>query len=357
MKNKKMTQFMLKVLTKYKGKLFTFFCCESFYFHIVPIFILPSVLAIIGNKYQDKTLTANIALILTFIYSLLFCSSAWIRVLFAEKIRYASIIKVEKDLRQKLFNYTIEHSTNFFNNTMAGVIASKVNNISKNFGDLFETASPLISGFIMFIAAVIVYSQINIYLSLFLVIWTIVLILLQSFFSKKINKSIKSSIEEWSKSSGLITDNFTNISNIKSFAKERHEIKEVKKQGFRILEKSSKVASDQSFIQIALFFMMTSLMLVSIGFSFYSVLQNQMKVGTFLFVCQNMVLLRGAIADLYESSINFLMLWTEMKDGFETLLQEYEIKDKEGAKVLRTNEGKIVFKNVKFGYNINKKSL
>jgi len=357
MKNKKMTQFMLKILTKYKGKLFTFFCCESFYFHIVPIFILPSVLAIIGNKYHDKTLTTNVALILTFIYSLMFCSSAWMRALFGEKIRYASLVKVEKDLRQKLFNYTIEHSTNFFNNTMSGVIASKINNISKNFGDLFETATPLISGFIMFIAAVIVYSQINIYLSLFLVVWTIILILLQSFFSKKINKSIKSSVEEYNKVAGLITDNFTNISNIKSFAKERYEMKEVKKQGFRILIKMSKVVSDQSFIQIALFFMMTLLMFVSIGFSFYLFLQNQMKVGTFLFVCQNMVLLRGTIADLYESSINFLLFWTEMKDGFDTLLQEYEIKDKEGAKVLKTDEGKIVFKNVRFGYDINKKSL
>ncbi|HSQ97764.1 MAG TPA: ABC transporter ATP-binding protein [Rickettsiales bacterium] len=355
MKNKKMTQFMLKILTKYKGKLLTFFWCESFYEHVIPIFMLPAILAIIGNKYQDKTLTVSSVLILVFIYSLLFCAPALLRILFCEKMRYASLIKVESDLRQKLFNHTIEHSTNFFNNTMAGVIASKINNISKNFGELFETASCLISGAIMFIAAIFIYLKINIYLSLFLVVWTIALMFLQSFFSKKINKSIKASVEEWNKSSGLITDNFTNISNVKSFAKERQELKEVKKQGFRILTKMSKVCLDQSFIQIVLFFMMTSLMLVSIGFSFYLVLQNQMKVGTFLFVCQNMVILKGVIADLYESSINFMMYWTEMKDGFDTLLQDYEIKDKEGAEGLKVKKGKIVFKSVKFGYNLEKK--
>ncbi|MDD2839593.1 MAG: ABC transporter ATP-binding protein [Rickettsiales bacterium] len=355
MKNKRIDQFMFEVLTKYKGKLFTFHCCNSFYYHVIPIFILPSILAIIGNKYQDKTLTVLTVLILIFIYSLFFCLSSLIRVLFAEKMRYSSIIKIENSLRQKLFNYTIEHSNNFFNNTMGGVIASKINNIGKNFGDLFECSSALISGFIMFVIAILVYLKINVYLSLFLVVWTILLVILQSFFSKIMKKSVKSSVEEYNKVAGLITDNFTNISNIKSFAKERHEIKEVKKQGIRILIKQSKIALDQTFINISLFVMMTTLMLASIGFSFYLVLQQQMKIGTFLFVCQNMVILKGVVADLYEESIRLTMLWTEMKDGFDTLLQDYEIKDKKGAEILKASEGKILFKNVKFGYNIEKR--
>jgi len=355
MKNKNILHFLFEIIGKYKGKLFTFFCCEMFYFRIIPIFILPSILAIIGNKYQNKSLTTESILVLVLIYSLLFCLSSLMRAIFSEKIRYASIIKIEKDLRQKLFDYTIGHSTNFFNNTMSGVIASKVNNISKNFGDLCERAFSVISAFIMFIVTIFIYLKINIYLSLFLVIWTIILIFLQSRFSKKINKSIKLLTGEYNKVSGLITDNFTNIGNIKSFAKEKSEINGVRKQGFRILIKMSKVVSDQSAIQIILFFMLTSLMFVNIGFSLYLVLQKQMMIGTFLFVCQNVILLRGAITDLYNDSINLLMLWTEMKDGFDTLLQEYEIKDKDNPEILKAKNGKIVFKNVRFGYNFSKK--
>lgn len=355
MENKKINQFIFEVLKKYKVKLITYHCSLSFFYHAVPIFILPAILAIIGNKYQNKTLNVQTVIILVFVYSLFFCLSSLIRMLFAEKMRYNSIIKIENDLRQKLFNYTIKQSTNFFNNTMAGVIASKINNIGKNFGELFDNGSSLLSGFIMFLFTVIIYIKINIYLSLFLIVWTIILVFLQSFFSKIVSKSIKSSVEEYNKVNGLITDNFTNISNIKFFAKEKHEIKEIKKQGFRILTKSSKVALDQTFIQVSLFIMMTTLMFVNIGFSFYLVLQKQMMIGTFLFVCQNMALMKGVVTDLYENSINLIMLWTEMKDGFDTLLQDVEIKDKEGAEILKANSGKIVFKNVKFGYNIEKK--
>lgn len=350
MKNKKITQFVFEIIKKYKIKLFVLFCCESFYCHVIPTFVLPSILAIIGNKYSDKNLTVIATLILVFLYSFFFCLSSLVRVLFTRRMEYASVTKIENDFRQKLFNYTIEHSANYFNNTMAGVIASKINNVGKNFGNLFDSASILASGFIVLLIAIVVYIKINIYLSLFLIIWTIGLIYLQSFFSKIMEKSIKSSVEEFNKISGLITDDFTNISNVKSFAKEKNEIKEIKKQGVRILQKQSQVALNQSFIQISLFIMMTLLMFVSIGFSFYLVLQKQMKIGTFLFVCQNMVILRGIIADLYNISIDFVMLWTEMKDGFETLLKDVEIKNKEGALRLIASNGKIVFKNINFSY-------
>ena len=74
--------------------------------------------------------------------------------------------KIANKFKEKAFNYTIQHSMSYFNNSFSGDISSKISNISKQFITSINAISIIINNFIFFIISLIFFAKINIYIAI-----------------------------------------------------------------------------------------------------------------------------------------------------------------------------------------------
>lgn len=344
------SSFLWNICKKYKSKIILFFFSYTILEDVIRIFILPYILKLFGDAYQIGTLTTDKALLWIFIYSILFSMEYITDILLWKYVIYNFNFKIETDFRSKLFSYVVKHSIKYYDNTMAGVISSKINYITNSFYEVVDELCLILSGMIIFFILIIIYSKINIYLSIFLIIWSILFFTTQYILSKFIYKNSKNLTIENNQLSGQITDDFVNISNIKSFSRQKNERLNIKRQSIKILKEESNVMKSKTINNISMYIFTSLLIIFILGFSLKLVFQKNISIGTFLFIGQNIILISFMLNRIFKNIISLIPHISEMKDGFETLLIPVEIKDKENAKKLQINNGKITFKNINFNY-------
>ncbi len=349
--NKILLKFFWKFAKKYKYKLCLMFVFMYLLKIAKEVFFRPYLLKILGNAFQNDTLTLTMAVVVAILYAFFSSFDYFVNMSFGWKLDYGITSKLQKDARIYLMDYAMKHSINYFNNKMSGVIANKINNISEPMGFVFTSLLRCFSIFIAFVISLVVYARINIYFAMFFIIWVVCFYFAHSFTIKKIYKAKKERTEETNKISGIMNDSLSNILNVKSFSNRNQELEEVKKQGAKILDKESKMANAEIILNIIMFIMIVSIELFSFAFAFYLTTKNKITIGTFLFICQNITLLVSMINDIFSNYIvNLTILISEIKDGIDTILQPIDIKNKDDARSLQNVKGKIVFKNVVFYY-------
>lgn len=352
MKNKTMFDFVWDISKKYKFRIFIFFFSMFFLFNAIPLFISPYLFKLFGDKYQFGDLTTFNVFILSFLYALFFAMPNLFRFLFLEKyIWYGVFWKIQNELKQKLFNYTIQHSIKYYNNSMSGVVAKQIDNATSNVANTFDNFFMLISVFISIIISLIIYIKINYYIAVVFIIWAILFSIFYYQSSKLVFKAKKESKFEKDKLNGILNDNIVNILNIKSFSNKFYEKKLIKKQNIFLLRKISKEYKIDVIFEFINGISTTLLMLIVIIIAFYLTFKQELTIGTFMFICQNMTLLRRVLHNFNIDIMNFMKDYSEIKVSFYNLLQDVEITDKKDAKELKMIDGKIVFKNITFNYD------
>ena len=149
---------------------------------------------------------------------------------------------------------------------------------------------------------------------------------------------------------GIINDDIANIKNIKSFSNEKFEEEIIKKQDNVILEKVSNEIKVESLFQFLNSVVNVALTIAIYSLSYYLVFNKQIMIGTFVFIAQNIVILKINMRSIQKDTKTFIELSAEIKDGLDTLLEDYSVVDKKDSKKLKFKSGKIVFKNINFKY-------
>ncbi len=350
-KNKNILKIIWSATKGYRLKmlLFQLFC--GFLFYFIPILITPYIFAQFGNSYQKGILTVEYAVVLSIIYAFIYSLTGLFRALFIEKyLWYGGVLKVENVLRKKLFNYVLKHSIRYYDNKMSGVIAEKVNKITSNFSETFDLFGNITNSFITMIISLVIYSKINYYLTIAFCLWALIFFIVYYFSSKISFKKRKITSNETAIINGLINDDISNIGNIKSFSSQKTEEKKLKKQGNIILRKLSSELKVETWSRFLIGSLNIVLMLFISCFSYYLAFNGKIMIGTFIFMCQNIILLKSDMESVYDQTKLFIELSADIKDGFETLIEKYEIDDCPNSKKLIVNSGKIVFKGVNFKY-------
>ena len=351
-KNNTVLSFTLPLINKYRTSIVLFFLSMAFIWRFCPLFVTPYILKIFGDKYQIGTLTTTNAIVLSFFYVLFFSIAPLLRMLFIEKrLCYGGLLKMENDFKKKLFNHVIQHSVKYYDDMMSGTIAKKIEKATLLLSDTFGCLATIISAFIVIIISLIVYLNINLYISIVFIVWSVLFLSSYYYFSKLAFKAGKQVKIEQDNLSGLINDDMINISNIKTFTNQPYESQKRAHNGNLIIRKVAYQYKINAISRIINGVLSILLMFCIIGISFYLTFKKEITIGTFIFICQNIVLLQSFIQHLYEESIIFIKNYSEIKNSFENLLQKIEIQDKDGAGELELkNGGKIVFKNLTFSY-------
>lgn len=357
MTNREFLKFLYESVSKYKYKLVLLYILTFVFGGFMPYYVLPYILKIIGDSYETKVLTLNYGLLLVSAYAMVYCSGYLITAAVNSKLKYRTECQIEKDTRVNLFIYSLKHSLDYFNSNMSDNIASKINNVSSNINSFLNKFVFIFSEFLSIILMIFVYLNISIYLAIFFIVWCSVFFYINYFIIKKLNKCSLESSEENNIISGLVNDDFSNILNIKSFSRQREEIKNLKKHGVVLLMKNYNFIKDVNLANFVIFLLLVLLTFGIFSSGFYLVYKKSITIGTFIFLCQNVIFIKSAIINFINRVFEAAEEVANIKVGLNTILKPIEIKNRKNAPNLKDVNGRIVFKNIKFSYDIKNNSI
>jgi len=267
-------------------------------------------------------------------------------------------INIETDMRQQLFNHVQKQSFRFFDNTKTGRIMSRITNDLFDIGELAHHGPEDIFIAIMtLIGAFAIMYSINPELALIAIIMVPFLIILVTFCNIKMNAAWQNMYEKIADVNARVEDSVSGSRVVKSFTNEDFEIAR-----FRIDNGNFRTAKLVAYKVMAWthssMYMMTRLvtlvvLVVGAWFTFNDKLTYGELVSFVLFVN---VLIKpvdkiSALLELYPKGMAGFRRFRELID------QEPEIKDRPGAVAVTHLNGDIVFDDVHFNYDDNKKVL
>lgn len=260
---------------------------------------------------------------------------------------------VRADLTSKAYDYIQNHSYRFFQNIHGGSIVSKIKGIETGYNNLWfgvhhRLANPLLE----IIVAVLALSFINMQLFIFMAIWCLVFFPLMFKMSLKVSVLAKDTTDSYHKAMGLISDNFSNIFSLFSFASRKRELKKI--DDFLVNDRAKK---DYAWIKYELIMAFVGIafyasMLISLFLFMIHLRQiGAITVGDFVFVMTITFFLVDNIWKLSSELGDFLGKIGDFRSSLSVLQIPHEAIDKKGARNLKVKNGAIVFQNIDFNYD------
>ncbi len=330
-----------------------FYCLAWLFFEIandlIGIFVAQYINKNMISYFEIENPILKTGLFLVFLF-IFFNNITYIFKPLKIKMKFNFISHIQKNVRNSLFSYTIQHSMNYFNNSFSGSLNSKINTAAKSVGEILNNFKTVLCAIIIFILISVFYTKINIYIGIsflvILIIYPILLIKMQKMFVA----AQKEKTESISAFFGLINDNFTNISNIKIFSNSLLERRNIKKQNIEIARKEHKRIKAQILFQ-TINFVCNFLMFFSVlGITVYLLTTGKISIADFTYILIITSIARFIIINSVKSLIRVYSSMGELQNALETIYKPIDIKNKEKSKKIIFSEGKIVFKNVRFGY-------
>ena len=339
------------IIESTKGKRFflLLFFLSVFIGDLIALFFVQYLYKFVVNSIVENKFNLKIGIFYIFILAFLI-NFQTLELLLKAFFKFKSATYIQKDVRNKLFDYTIQHSISYFNNSFSGALSNKIDTIVRNIREFFTLVLAVMNLILFFIATSMAYFKINWHLSLFFVILTFLYVIIVSKIRQKLIKASVDKAESRNKYFGLINDDFVNVSNIKAFNTEKIEINRVKKQNFEILRKSSRFLRFMSYVGFLNGLFVFLYVAIIMGFSIYLLVNKTINLGDFLFIWSITAIFGSFLRAGVFALTNVFETLGNIQNGIDTLLKPISITNKKDAKDIVITDGRIVLKNVKFSY-------
>lgn len=256
------------------------------------------------------------------------------------------------DMNQAILDYTLRHSHQFFQQNMIGDIAKKINNLIENTRRMFdESISHFMRMISLILMDIIFVYQISFIFCLILIAWILIFFFASFHMSRKFIflSEIKSNREDIL--SAKLVDSISNASSVNLFARREFEL-EARGESIENYIKSYKKKEYQAFcmhsIQGA---MIAGMIFLVLSFLIYLYANRRIIVGDFILILGIFIEIGYMMWWTMGMVESFIDMYGKMKDSLRFLLIPILVYDKDGAKSLICNYGKIYFKDVYFHYD------
>ncbi|HEY4518116.1 MAG TPA: ABC transporter ATP-binding protein [Candidatus Paceibacterota bacterium] len=255
-------------------------------------------------------------------------------------------------LRQQAYNNLLHHSYSFFTNNFTGALVQRIGRYARAFERLTDriiwNVLPLV---VRLIGVVLVLYRIEPALSALVVLWALLYMIVNYFYSKWRLKYNLKMVEADSYTTGVLADTITNQNNIDVFSqheREKEHFKSVSDEQMRITRKNWNINNGLDAIQALL------ITLVEFGVFYFMIglwQQGLASVGTFVLIQLYVIGLGGQLWDFGRIVRDFYESYADAKEMVEIMKLPYEIKDASGAKALSVPRGEVLFENVSFNFS------
>lgn len=258
--------------------------------------------------------------------------------------------RFQADVRKAMFEYSLSHSHQFFSDQFSGSVASKISRM----GDAILSVLTI---FATIFFPVIFAFCINIFLlyqakPLFAYImmgWFSLHVLITYAFTKKC--ALKSSIHSAAVTqlNGKIVDAFSNVANIRLFARKRHEMHYLSTYQNEEVKKSQNLLHYNAIMKLFLGAASLSFVFMMVGLGVYAWQKDLITNGELALILTSLNLVGLA----WYMGMHLIKVYEDMgtcKEALTLIQKPHDIKDMPQAKPIHISRGEIVFDNVSFHY-------
>lgn len=290
--------------------------------------------------------------------TLLFLALLWISSeLFLRIQGFAQIYtfpRFRANIREEVFSYVTSHSHDYFATHFAGNIAKKIADLPMSCQYIVEMiCSQLVVTSVGTIVILVLMWLTNAMFAIILLIWLFLHLTIVLIFFRYCSKLSIIHSESVSNLSGKIVDTFTNIFNVKLFARTEYELEYMKKfQKDEIL----KAKKTMSAAEIMRMFLGLNRLLLIFGMIFallYGWTHFIISIGDFTQILMQSLWLLGWVWFISFQAANFAREKGNIENSLAMIRKSPDILDKFNSKVIKIISPKITFEHVFFSYHKN----
>lgn len=255
------------------------------------------------------------------------------------------------NIREQVYNYVKQHSHEYFANHFAGNIAKKIADLPNSCQSIIEVLSysfiPTIMG--IFIALILMWLTQPIF-ALILFTWFCLHIALTFFFMRSSNLKWDIHSESAATLSGKIVDSFTNILNVRLFARSEFETQYIKHFQQDEINKAKSAMWSMEIMRLfqglAGFFMICAMILALI----HGWTKGWVTLGDFAQIGMQAFWLLGMVWYMSYQMTVYAREMGVIANSLSLITTGHDIVDVHDAKQLVVAHGEICFDNVSFAY-------
>jgi ATP-binding cassette subfamily B protein len=265
------------------------------------------------------------------------------------------IIKVESlfqnTIIKELFDYVEAHSYNYFSNSQAGAIGSRIS-------DMADSTVVVVENFIynffgystVIIGSIVLLWFSNPLFAYVFFIWLLLYFFVSVAVSKKREVLSAKSADAWSALAGELVDTLSNFNTLIMFGTRRKA-----DQYLRPYFKETAETFRKNYYfgrNITAFHAVSSALLTvtTLGIAAYLFVQGKVGYGDFVLIFSAVQMVEDFMRSLGGDIIDFYKNFGEIKNGIATLLVPHEITDAPDATTLKVKTPSITFDNISFSY-------
>lgn len=343
---------------KYPKSLAVIFGCTPI-IQLIDDFAVPFFVSLVLTKITTSTGVLNISDFLPYIGAILAIELA-INFLWIPYIRVVWRFEeaVMRDLYSTSFNHLMKMSYRFYSNRFGGSLVNQVNKFSGSFQRLADTLIwslyKLVIAFVFTALLLIKVAPLYVLvLTTFTIIYVVVLF--------KLKRNERPYNEKWSSletiRTGQLADSITNVLAVKAFAQEPLEKSLYKKRLDDVYDISiatmKKVLGNERYTTTA----QRSINAFSILVAIVLGVKLSISVGVIYLILNYTLNIARRLWDLNNLIRSLNRVFGDAYDMTEILQISPEVEDKPQAKKMKAKEGKIVFRDVTFGYKDSSRKL
>ncbi len=266
--------------------------------------------------------------------------------------------RMQSDMRAELFEHYQKLSFGFYDEQKVGQLMTRLTNDTFWLSELYHHGpEDIVVAFLTVTGAFIILVKINLVLTLLLFLFLPIMSMYAWYFSKKMNKALRSSKDRIGDINAQVEDTLAGIRVVKSFTNE-----EVEKRKFADANRRFLANRSDGYRSEAYFFsglgafaqLMTIVVVVVGGITIVHAALDLADLLTYL-------LCVGILVDPIKKLINFGELYQEGITGFQRFMEileiEPDLQDAADAYELSRVRGDIEFQEVSFRYKENQKDV
>ncbi len=254
-------------------------------------------------------------------------------------------------IREALFQYVQTHSTSYFSNHFSGTIAGKISDIPTNCERMISMMCvEFTTAFVMALTIFISMWLAQPLFALLLFVWLVLHFVITFFFLRKTNLLLEEHADSVTTLSGRIVDVFTNIQNVKLFAREQKEQAVFREIQGQEVEKSNQAYTYLEWTQIAYSINHTFLIGGMLCLLIWGWECHWVSLGDFAQIMMQSFYLSGWVWFISDQIKDFIKNSATVHAALSLIQQPHDIVDMNNAAVLKVQRGAIQFKEVGFSY-------
>jgi ATP-binding cassette subfamily B protein len=259
--------------------------------------------------------------------------------------------RMESDLRSELFEHYQKLSFRFYDEQTTGQLMTRITNDTFALAELYHHGpEDIVVSCLTVVGAFLILLRINVVLTLIVFLFLPIMAVYALYFSKKMNRSLRSSKDRVGDINAQVEDTLAGIRVVKSFANEAIEMRKFTRANQRLLSSRRAGYRSEAYFYsglIAFTQLITTTVIVCGGAAIVRASLNLADVLTYL-LCVNILI------DPIQKLINFTRLYQEGMTGFQRVMDILEvapdIQDAAGARDLARVQGRVEFQDVSFKY-------